>query len=228
MSQDRLLDLLACEATQLLHDDEVVEVERLLEEHDDAGRDDFALAAAAVDLAWIEDPAEELPASIRTACIAAARAGGDAGSASRSSGLLHLFPLGLAAAAAALIAIGAMLWGGDPSDAVTLAWKSLQAKYQSVSGKVVWSDSEQRGYMEFENLPVNDPQEAQYQLWIVDSKRDKHPVDGGVFNATGTGKIRVPVDSKLRVDNPAAFVITLEQPGGVVVSDGPHLIIAAP
>lgn len=98
--------------------------------------------------------------------------------------------------------------------------------YEGVVGDVVWSDSAQAGYMRFSGLPVNDPSEAQYQLWIIDPTRDDVPVDGGVFDATA-GEIIVPIQAKLAISDPKAFAVTLEKPGGVVVSQGPLLLIAA-
>ena len=79
--------------------------------------------------------------------------------------------------------------------------------------------------------PANAPATAQYQLWIVDPTRDAFPVDGGVFNVADyvaqDGKAYVPIDAKLRVDQPAAFASTLEQPGGVVKSNNALLVVAA-
>ena len=99
--------------------------------------------------------------------------------------------------------------------------------YQQVSGDVVWDNEKQQGFMRLVNLPINDPSQSQYQLWIVDPERDKNPVDGGVFDITVDGEVLVPIDSKLSVISPAAFAITREQPGGVVVSAGPLLVVAA-
>lgn len=73
--------------------------------------------------------------------------------------------------------------------------------------------------MSLTNLPANDPQSKQYQLWIVDPDRDEKPVDGGVFDISAENNtVIVPIRNPLVVTNPKAFVITLEQPGGVVVS----------
>ncbi|MEK9984810.1 MAG: anti-sigma factor, partial [Opitutae bacterium] len=59
----------------------------------------------------------------------------------------------------------------------------------------------------------------QYQLWIVDPERDELPVDGGVFDIPeGVDKALIPIKNALEVDKPTLFVITLEQPGGVVKS----------
>lgn len=92
--------------------------------------------------------------------------------------------------------------------------------YGQMSGEVVWSDELQEGYMTLTNLPANDPTSKQYQLWIVDPTRDKAPVDGGVFDIPADAVTAVvPIKNPLTVKNPQAFLITLEQPGGVVVSD---------
>ncbi|MBY6205185.1 anti-sigma factor [Halomonas denitrificans] len=100
--------------------------------------------------------------------------------------------------------------------------------YNSVTGDVVWNDERQEGYLRLVGMPRNDPAIAQYQLWIVDPDRDANPVDGGVFDIpAGADEIIIPIDAKLDVSQPAAFAITREQPGGVVVSDGPLLIVAA-
>ena len=85
---------------------------------------------------------------------------------------------------------------------------------------MIWSDSQQRGYMILDGIPSNDPRQAQYQLWIVDPARDADaPVDGGVFDIPrDASRAVIPITAKLPIGNPQAFVITLEQPGGVVKS----------
>ena len=73
--------------------------------------------------------------------------------------------------------------------------------------------------MSLANLPVNDPSKNQYQLWIVDLERDELPVDGGVFDIKERSSTTViPIRNALQVSKPTVFVITLEQPGGVVKS----------
>jgi hypothetical protein len=114
--------------------------------------------------------------------------------------------------------------------ALQVAWATPEIPaYAGVQGDVVWSSAEQRGFMRLSNLPVNDPAEAQYQLWIVDPGRDAEPVDGGVFDmpaAPAGGAAIIPIDAKLPIGRPAVFAITLEKPGGVVVSEGPLLVLA--
>jgi hypothetical protein len=114
-------------------------------------------------------------------------------------------------------------------DIMTLPWAPPTAPgYEAVRGDVVWSPSRQQGYLRLANMPVNDPARTQYQLWIVDPDRDsKHPVDGGVFNVSASGEVIIPIQAKLPIRSPRAFAITVEQPGGVVVSAGPLLVVAS-
>ena len=107
----------------------------------------------------------------------------------------------------------------DKPDTQRLEFASASDPYAGLSGEVIWNDEKQEGYMSLENLAVNDPTKNQYQLWIVDPKRDELPVDGGVFDITQKdGKSIIPIRNALAINKPVAFVITLEQPGGVVKS----------
>ncbi len=100
--------------------------------------------------------------------------------------------------------------------------------FKNAGGKVVWSDQLQQGFMTLSGIPVNDPGKAQYQLWIVDPKRDEAPVDGGVFDIPTDGSpVVIPISAKLALSNPQAFVITLEQPGGVVKSKQEKVVALA-
>ena len=117
----------------------------------------------------------------------------------------------------------------EGSDAVLLQWATPEdPEYARVTGDVVWSDARQEGYMLLSGMPVNDPDTSQYQLWLVDPERDSNPVDGGVFDIpAGEGAVIIPIAAKLAVDDPVAFAITREKPGGVVVSRGPLLVVAS-
>ncbi|MEZ5346400.1 MAG: anti-sigma factor [Pyrinomonadaceae bacterium] len=96
---------------------------------------------------------------------------------------------------------------------------SSPAEDKSLSGEIVWSDAEQAGFMTFKGLPVNDKSKETYQLWIFDETQDeKTPVDGGVFDINENGEVIIPIDAKLNVKNPKMFAVTVEKPGGVVVS----------
>jgi anti-sigma-K factor RskA len=107
----------------------------------------------------------------------------------------------------------------DVSNTQRLAFAHASDPYSNISGEVIWNDVRQEGYMSLVNLPVNDPSQNQYQLWIVDPERDELPVDGGVFDIpSGSATAVIPIRNALQVSKPVAFLITLEQPGGVVKS----------
>ncbi|MEM9364351.1 MAG: anti-sigma factor [Planctomycetota bacterium] len=114
------------------------------------------------------------------------------------------------------------------ADAMVTTWSPGTTPLETeVDGDVVWDTESQTGYMRFVGLPINDPSKQQYQLWIIDPDRDEEPVDGGVFDSTSDGELVVAIDAKLRVVNPQAFAITIEQPGGVVVSTQERLPLLA-
>ncbi len=100
---------------------------------------------------------------------------------------------------------------------------------REVRGDVVWDARTQTGYMRFVGLRRNDPATAQYQLWIFDGSRDeRYPVDGGVFDVRGDGdEVIVPIHARLPVGTPLAFAVTVERPGGVVVSDRSRVVVIA-
>lgn len=95
------------------------------------------------------------------------------------------------------------------------------------AGEVVWNGQKQAGFLVLRDLPVNDPSKHQYQLWIFDANRTKHPVDGGVFDVSNSDDILIPIRSKLPVGQAVQFAITRERPGGVVVSDQKEIVFLA-
>jgi hypothetical protein len=100
---------------------------------------------------------------------------------------------------------------------------------KSAAGDVVWNQTEQRGFMRFHGLAKNDPSESQYQLWIFDKTRDaRYPVDGGVFDiGDGSHDVIVPIHARIPVGEPVLFAVTVEKPGGVVVSKREHIVLTA-
>ena len=93
------------------------------------------------------------------------------------------------------------------------------AELASLSGDVVWNDEKQIGYMKFRGLPVNDRNKTTYQLWIFEENQGKEtPIDGGTFDVDINGDVVIPINAKLRAKNPALFAVTVEKPGGVVIS----------
>lgn len=157
-----------------------------------------------------------------------------------STGRLLGFALATAAAAAALWF--ALLQPREPalrdlrSDVLAHDDSAVHADWQAGVGEahprgdVVWSQRRQDGWLRFHGLPPLGPEQA-YQLWIVDADRQGAPVDGGVFTITRSespdGEVLVPIHAKLPIGHPKAFVVTIEDRQGVVVSAQEHVVAVA-
>ncbi len=253
--RDRLDDLLADEAAAALESAAAPELASLLIRHPRVVRDELLQAAALTQVAFLRRGAvERMPAGLTERLASQGRARlvrpvavqrpaiqTTSRPASRTVSTLGW-------ALAAMLAVAFVVVRNEPSvvapavddvtarmslvrstpDVLKLPWAPpTAAGYERVTGDVVWSQSRQQGYLRLANLPVNDPARTQYQLWIVDPERDTHPVDGGVFNVSVAGEVIIPIQAKLLIRSPKAFAITAEQPGGVVVSAGPLLVVAA-
>lgn len=158
--------------------------------------------------------------------------------------------LGWAFAAAACVALAINLWISrsqvqtpptltaaqqreqllkENPDIIRADWTQADPKQsQQISGDVVWSNSQQKGYLRLRGIPKNDASRETYQLWIFDANQDdKTPIDGGVFDVGETGDVIIPIDAKIRVEKPLMFAVTAEKPGGVVVSKREKLMTIA-
>jgi hypothetical protein len=115
---------------------------------------------------------------------------------------------------------GTGLWGWSATEDPAAA---------AASGDVVWNGDEQRGFMRFVGLAPNEQGSTTYQLWIFDEARDERfPVDGGVFDIPpGSTEVIVPIRPTLGVTRPALFAITVEPPGGVMVSSRERIALVA-
>ena len=120
------------------------------------------------------------------------------------------------------------------SDVILRDWQTTEdpaatsADGSSATGDVVWSNERQEGYLRIAGLQANDPTVNQYQLWIFDDDQE-HPVDGGVFDIPpGTGEVLIPITAKINVSRPTVFAVTVEKPGGVVVSKQKRVPLLAP
>ena len=237
-SHDALVDLLIKEATEGLTPAEAAELANLSRPLSSAERASLESTVAAIALAG-GDFQEKMPAALRDRIVNAAVPSGRRRSWNRSN-------TGWWAAAACLILAVAGWWPRlfekepmDPAQQraeLMSSGRALEASWingpamggQPVIGDVVFDPVSQRGVLRFRGIPANDPRRAQYQLWIADAGRGQpEPVDGGVFDITESGDVIIPFQAKLPVDKPAAFVVTLEQPGGVVVSKQEHVMALA-
>jgi len=114
---------------------------------------------------------------------------------------------------------------------VTRTWQTTQDPAASgVTGDVVWDPKTQNGYVRFRGMQANNATEQQYQLWIFDGTRDeRYPVDGGVFDIpAGQSEVIIPIKARLEIRDPALFAVTIEKPGGSVVSTRDRIVVLAP
>lgn len=96
---------------------------------------------------------------------------------------------------------------------------------ETATGMVVWNPDKQKGYLLLDGLPQLEGR--QLQLWIFDGERDeRYPVDGGVFDSR-PGNQMIPIQAKLPVKKATQFAITVEPPGGVVVSQRERIVFLA-
>jgi hypothetical protein len=97
------------------------------------------------------------------------------------------------------------------------------------AGDIVWDSRRQCGYLLLRGFVANDPSRARYQVWIYDGARDdRYPVHGGIFDVPpGRAEVVIPVKAALPVTKPTAFAVTVEKPGGAVVSMREKLVAFA-
>jgi len=205
--------------------------------------DDDSLDAAAAALAMATLHVEDMPADLMAKLTAqidgpAAQAPVIPIESRRKS--RRVLTISLAAAATLALALFGWKYARGPrslraqhdelaATTAALAWTvTPDPAAKGASGDVVWSKDEQRGFMKFTGLAINDPTQYQYQLWIFDATRDQaYPVDGGVFDVTSTGEVIVQIDPKLHVNDATMFAVTIEKPGGVVVSKRERIVVLA-
>ncbi|MGC4083332.1 MAG: anti-sigma factor [Vicinamibacterales bacterium] len=246
--REDLLDLLVKRASEGLNAEESARLVSLQASQPDALEEDFDTTVAAIWLAG-HSRSTALPAHLARSILA------DAPNASRSSWITSR-AAGWYSAAACLALAVAGWWprlGGDvpaitvtapasaeqQRDALIRSGRAIQAAWApgtdaaggALVGDVVFDPVTQRGFLRFRGIPANDPRLEQYQLWIADAGRTPpEPVDGGVFDtpqAAAGGDLIIPFEAKLSVSKPAAFVVTVEQPGGVVVSKQQRVLALA-
>jgi hypothetical protein len=118
----------------------------------------------------------------------------------------------------------------QPNAALRLEWTATtDSTALGAGGDVVWSDPSQSGVMRIAGLAPNDRTAWQYQLWIFDRTRDeRYPVDGGVFDIPpGATEAMIPIHARVKVGEAVMFAVTVERPGGVVVSTRERVALLA-
>jgi anti-sigma-K factor RskA len=236
---DRLAELSIADVLGDLSDEEQREYAELQMRHPDFDKSSSERIAAAALSAAVRD-GDPIPDNVAAAIVNegerylsegrfVARAQAPRSSRAAKWGLLAL-------AASILIGIGLWLAVGlqtprSPAEQraallasghslVRSSWSAGEdAAGAAVQGDVVWDPQTQTGFMRFVGLHANAPSKEQYQLWIFDAQRDqRYPVDGGVFDVSNDGEVVVPIKARLHVSSATLFAVTVEKPGGVVVS----------
>ncbi len=235
--------------------DEQMEYDELTRQMPAEELDKFDTVVASLDMVWSDMPSEPLPEHLRRAIRA--RAEQELASkpvvsvakptinATAAIGVSKYLPW-LVSAACLMLAV--FTWVSNrpgekagPNFAqlraeliaakeglVQANWSAGTTPIGDARGDVVWSGLRQQGFMRFRGLPVNTPTKEQYQLWIFDKNQsDKTPIDGGVFDIATTEEVIVPINAKLQVQEPFMFAVTIEKPGGVVVSSRERLPLLA-
>jgi Anti-sigma-K factor rskA len=237
---EAMLDLLIKQVTEGLSPEEQRELDVLDDELASAYTRDLERAAAAISLAGTGQP-EPMPAALRSRIEARLQAavGTPSRVRTRSTGWW---------AAAACLVLAVLGWlrsppvhgpGAAPTpaqqrEALLATPGALKIQLETTAEPaaagakvdVVWDARSQRGFARFVGLKPNDPSQHQYQIWIFDGDRDqRYPVDGGVFNMPpNADEVVVPIRTELAVHAAKAFAVTMEQPGGVVVSGREHVV----
>lgn len=246
-TEERLAELLAMRAAWRLSEEEESELAFLERKAPDFDLEAFDRAAAALDLELARGDRATMPRALRERILATAPGAKRVENAGRSTATRRS-PLALAgwvlAAAASLVAWFGWTGAGrtpttsedlaafraEARDAISIDWKPTDdPDGKNVGGVITWSPSLQRGFMTFRGLPRNDPKRRQYQLWIFDKKRDAAtPVDGGIFDVgDDSSEVVVPIDAKIPVHEAGMFAVTVEEPGGVVVSKRERIVTLA-
>jgi anti-sigma-K factor RskA len=253
VNQDRLLELLADRATQGLSADERRELERLIAENPGINPEVLELTAAALANATA-GPVEPVPAGLRATLAAAAEQwiGQDTSVVAKIQPHAQRPKTAVWSGwlvAAACLALAAVAWwprlpkpdmaaqrlammGQPRSTTMPLAPFVMGDAHEppevlGVTGDVVWNESAQRGFIRLAGLPPKDPAKEQYQIWLVDDRGMNFRINGGVFDSTSAQEMIVPITPDLHTRGVKAVAVTIEPPGGVVVSDMKRRVVIA-
>lgn len=147
------------------------------------------------------------------------------------------------AAAAACLTMAVIAWSpssradtvkiveSDPNklEASLASWTdggaSAPEAKESPMGCVCWSEANQSGFLRLKGVPVNDC-EHQYQVWIIDDRGMDERISGGVFDCKSANCV-VEIHPAIPVHHAKAFAITIEGPGGTMVSKMTHKLAIA-
>jgi hypothetical protein len=124
---------------------------------------------------------------------------------------------------------GGLLLAGHDASAERWVWDHEPGIADVVRGEVVWDNIRQHGHLTLELRADQVSSNTKIQLWVYDAARDeRYPVAAGVLDVPAhTTRLTAPIKPTLHIARPAAFAVTLEPTGGVVVPDHSHVVAVA-
>ncbi len=251
-NQQRLLELLADQSLQGISPEEQAELRTLLA-GSNIDPETIDRLAARIAVALTPAPREPLPAALRARILHSAKvlpqfqpttASSVTPLRNRSRSWREGFAWLVAVASLAGLLVSLTVSSLDPklppviankpleqeADLVRLPWTATEdAAAKNAKGEVLWSNAAQAGQVKVTGLAKLDPTQAQYQFWIFDAAQDdRYPINGGIFSIDdATRTATISINPEIRVVNPAMFAVTVEKPGGVVVSGRERLVLLA-
>lgn len=248
---DHVYALLADRALQGADAAEEAGLNCLLQHYPELNAESFELTVAALDLAYASEAEEPMPAGLMNRLqVQASSMSFEPKKLTSASAVITPAPTpspvrrgGSAPSALTwagwLVAAVVLFFAVVPQQPPQLSYSQLKERGALVvqggngphaktplQGEFVWDSNTQQGFMKLSGFDVNDPKEKQYQLWIFDERKftEKTPIDGGVFDVKDKKEVLIPIKPNIKVSKSALFAITVEQPGGVIVSDRKELI----
>jgi hypothetical protein len=247
---EHLHALLADRALQGADAAEEAGINCLLQHYPELDAESFDRAAAALDLALSASGDEPIPAALMNRLEVQAAAFGIAPLSPDPERIVEPAPsptgpprafasAGILAWTGWVVAAVAFLFAVLPTTSNKLTVNQLRERGAIVaqgkpgphgtpqlSGEFIFDNATQQGFMKLAGFDANDPKKNQYQLWIFDERKftEKTPIDGGVFDVTSNKEVLIPIKPNIKVGKPTLFAITIEEPGGVIVSDRNPLI----
>jgi len=116
------------------------------------------------------------------------------------------------------------LRGRDALAQVRIAALGAQlATFAKAGAIVVWDQEQQRGVIQFTNMP-KPASGKDYQLWVIDPKYPA-PVSAGIISTTGAESGHASFKPVQEIENANKFAISVEPAGGVAAVSGPIVFV---
>ena len=114
----------------------------------------------------------------------------------------------------------------NQKDVINTNWlRTLNPLVENVEGRIVWSNTLQKGIMEFIGLPEIDKNQS-YQLWIYDlEEKNSKPIFSDEFSKVSDDALLIPFSAEMNITSPFKFELLLKTEG---VDESEPLFLAQP